>query len=108
VLDCVERTESHLLGITAGISSSNCSITTDMQSTLEASGIQLPALRNHIPCMVHSIQLALSPFMGSLGVKGHTKSSYAQERREESDQNKASTSRRVNEFKMSPMLESIT
>ena len=45
----------------------------ELQSTLEASGIQWPALRNHIPCMAHSIQLALNTFMSRLGVKGCTK-----------------------------------
>jgi len=38
-----------------------------------------PALRNHIPCMAHIIQLASGAFMSSLGVKGHTKSWEAHE-----------------------------
>jgi len=54
-------------------------MTCELQSTLEASGIEWPALRNHIPCMAHVIQLALGAFMSSLGVKGHTKSWEAHE-----------------------------
>jgi len=54
-------------------------MTRELQSTVEASGIKWPALRNHIPCMAHAIQLALGVFMGSLGVKGHTKSWEAHE-----------------------------
>jgi hypothetical protein len=48
-------------------------MTRELQSTLEASGIEWPALRNHIPCMAHVIQLALGAFISSLGVKDHTK-----------------------------------
>jgi len=55
-------------------------MTSQLQSTLEASGIGWPALRNHIPCMAHVIQLALGAFMSSLGVKGRTKSWEAHER----------------------------
>jgi len=54
-------------------------MTCELQSTLEASGIEWPALRNHIPCMAHIIQLALGPFMSSLGEKGRTKSWEAHE-----------------------------
>jgi len=39
----------------------------ELQSTLEASGIKLLALRNHIPCMAHIIQLGFGAFMSSLG-----------------------------------------
>jgi len=45
----------------------------ELQSTLEASGIEWPALRNHIPCMGRIIQLALGALMRSLGVKGRTR-----------------------------------
>jgi len=58
---------------------SKYSMTREMQSTLEVSRIEWPALRNHIPCMAHSIQLALGAFMSSLGVKGRTKSWEAHE-----------------------------
>jgi len=54
-------------------------MTRELQSTLEASGIEWPALRNHIPCMAHVIQLDLGAFMSSLGVKGRTKSWEAHE-----------------------------
>jgi hypothetical protein len=79
VLDRFELTDGRLLGITTNNASSNYSMTRKLQSTLEASGIEWPALRNHIPCMVHVIQLALGAFMSSLGVKGRTKSWEANE-----------------------------
>jgi len=53
--------------------SSYYSITCKLQSTLEVSEIKCPALRIHIPCMAHVIQLALGAFITSLGVNGHTK-----------------------------------
>jgi len=55
-------------------------MTHELQSTLEDPSIQWPALRNHIPCMAHIIQLAYGAFMSSLGVKGRTKSWEAHER----------------------------
>jgi len=48
-------------------------MTQEQQSTLEASGIEWPALRNHIPCMAHVIQLDFDACMSSLGVNGYTK-----------------------------------
>jgi len=72
VLDRFELTDDRLLGITTDNASSYYSMTRQLQSTLEASGIEWPALRNHIPYMVHVIQLALGAFMSSLGVKGRT------------------------------------
>jgi len=54
-------------------------MTCELQSILEASGIDWPAFRNHILCMAHVIQLALGAFMSSLGVKGRTKSWEAHE-----------------------------
>jgi hypothetical protein len=74
VLDRLELTDSRLLGITTDNASSNYLMTRELQSTLEASGIEWPALRNHILCMAHVIQLALGAFMSSPGVEGHTKS----------------------------------
>jgi hypothetical protein len=59
--------------------SSNYLMTRELQSILEASEIEWTALRNHIPCMAHSIQLALGAFMSSLGIKGYTKSGEAHE-----------------------------
>jgi len=55
-------------------------MTRELQSTLGASGIEWPALRNHIPCMAHVRELALGAFMSSLGVKGRTKSWEAHQR----------------------------
>jgi hypothetical protein len=55
-------------------------MTRELQSTLEATGIEWPALRTHITCMAHVIQLTIGAFMCSLGVKGHTKSWEAHER----------------------------
>jgi hypothetical protein len=51
-----------------------------LQSTLDAPGIEWPELRNHIPWMVHVIQLSSGAFMSSLGMKGCTKSWEAHER----------------------------
>jgi len=55
-------------------------MTRELHSLLESSGIKWPALRNHIRCMAHVIQLALCAFMSSLGGKGRTKSWEAHER----------------------------
>jgi hypothetical protein len=74
VLDPFEITDGRLLGITTNNALSNYSMTRELQLTLEASGIEWAALRNHIQCMVHFIQLALGAFMSSLSVKGYTKS----------------------------------
>ena len=85
-LDHFEHTDSHLLGITTGNASSNYSMTHNLQLTLQASEIEWPVLRNHIPCMVHAIQLASGSFMSSLGVNGRTKSWTANERDQQSHQ----------------------
>jgi hypothetical protein len=63
VLDHFELTDSRLRGITTDTASSNYSMTHELQSTVEFSGIELPALRNHIPYMAHIIQLAFGAFM---------------------------------------------
>jgi len=62
-------------------------MTRELQTTLEASGIEWPALRNHIPCMAHAIQLSLGAFMSSLSVKGRTKSWEAHERDQQFGEN---------------------
>jgi hypothetical protein len=62
-------------------------MTRELQSTLEASGIEWLALRNHIPCMVHVIQLAVGAFMSSLDVKGRTKSWESHERNQQFGEN---------------------
>ena len=87
--DRFELTDSRLLGITTDNAFSNYSMTRGLQSTLEASGIKCPALRNNIPCMAHVIQLALGPFIGSLAVKGHTKSWEAHERDQQFGENES-------------------
>jgi len=74
ILDHNKRTDSHLIGITTDNASSNYSMTHELQSTLEASGIEWPLLRNHVPCMAHGIPRALGAVMRSLGVKGSTES----------------------------------
>jgi len=61
----------------------------ELQSSLEASGIEWPAWRNHIPCMAHVIQLALGAFMSSFRVKNHTKSWEAHERDQQFGENKS-------------------
>jgi hypothetical protein len=78
-LHSIELTNSHLLGITPNAASSYFSMTRQLQSTLEAPGSKWPALRNHIPCMVHIIELALGAFMSCLDVKSRTKSWEAHE-----------------------------
>jgi hypothetical protein len=87
VLHHFELSDSRLFGITTDNASSNYSMTCQLQSTLEASGIEWPALRKHIPCMAHIIQLALGAFMSSLGVKGRTKSWEAHERDQQFGEN---------------------
>jgi hypothetical protein len=89
VLDRFELTDGTLLGITTDNASSNYSMTHELQSTLKASGMEWPALRNHIPCMAHIIQLALGVFMSSLGVKGPTKSWEAHERDQQFGENES-------------------
>jgi hypothetical protein len=89
VLDRFELTDGHLLGNTTDNASSNYSMTRELQSILEASVIEWPALRNHIPCMAHVIQLALGAFMSSLGVKGRTKSWGGHERDQQFGENES-------------------
>jgi hypothetical protein len=62
-------------------------MTGELKATLEASGIEWPALRNHISCMAYIIQLALGAFMSSLGVKGRTKFWEAHERDQQFGEN---------------------
>ena len=79
VLDHFKLTDGCLLGITTDNASSHYSMTWKLQTTFEASRIEWPAWRNHIPCMAHVIQLDLGAFMSSLGIKGHTESWEAHE-----------------------------
>jgi len=62
-------------------------MTWELQSTLQASGIEWPALRNHIPWMAHVIQLGLGTFMSFLNEKGRTKSWEAHERDQQFGEN---------------------
>jgi len=74
-----ELTDGRLLGITTENISWKYWIPRELQTTLAASVIEWPALRNYIPCVTHVIQLALGAFLSSLGVKCHTKSWEAHE-----------------------------
>jgi len=87
VLYYFELTNGRLLYIITDNASTNYLRTHELRPTLEASGIERPALRNHIPCMVHVIQLALCAFMSSLGVKGRTKSWEAHECNQQFEEN---------------------
>jgi len=89
VLHCFELTDGHLLGITTYNASLNYSMTHKLQTTLEASGIEWPALRNHIPCIAHFIQVALGAFMSTVGVKDRTKSWEAHERDQQFGENES-------------------
>jgi hypothetical protein len=89
VLDRFVLTDGRLLGIMTDNASSNYSMTRELHSTLEASGIGWPALRNHIPCMAHVIQLAVGAFMSSLCLKGRTKSWEAHERDQQFGENES-------------------
>jgi len=64
-------------------------MTHKLQSTLEAFAIQCPALRNHIPCMTHVIQLAIGAFMSCLSVKSRTKCWEAHERDQQFGENES-------------------
>jgi len=87
VLDHFGLTDGRLLGIKTDNASSNFSMTRNLQSTTEASGIEWAALRNNKPSMAHVIQLALGAFMSSLGVKGRTWSWEASERNQQLGEN---------------------
>jgi len=80
VVDSSELTIGRLLVITTDNASSKSSMTPEVQSTLEAPSIKWTALRNHLCCLAHIIQLALGAFMSRLGVKGSTRSWEAHER----------------------------
>jgi len=94
VLNRFELTDGRLLGIMADNASSNYLMTRELQSTLQTSGIEWAALRNHIPCMAHIIQLALGAFMSSLGVKGRITSWEAPERDQQFGENESTDIRK--------------
>jgi len=87
VLDHFQLADGRLIGIATDTASSNYSMTRELQSTLEASRIEWPALRNHIPCMVHVIELPLAAFISSLCVQGRTNSWEAHERDQQFGEN---------------------
>ena len=89
MLDRCELTDGRLLGTTSDNASSRYSMTCVLQWTLEATGIGLAALRNHIPCMAHVILLVVSAFMSSFSVKGRTKTWQAYERDQHSGENES-------------------
>jgi len=89
MLDHFELTDGRWLGISTDDASSNHSMTCELQSTLEASGIEWPAFSNHIPWIAHVIQLALGVFMSSLGGKGHTMTWEAHERDQQFGENES-------------------
>ena len=60
-----------------------------LQSTLEASGLEWRALRNHVPCMAHIIQLAIGGFMSSFGFRGRTQSWEAHDRDQQFGENES-------------------
>jgi hypothetical protein len=86
VLDRFGLDDGRLLAITTDNASSNYSMTKALQDTLETEGVEWSALRNHIPCMAHVIQLCVSGFMAKLGVRGREKSWEAHERDEQFQQ----------------------
>jgi hypothetical protein len=79
MLDRFELTDCRLLAIKTDNSSSNCLMTRELQATLDASSIMWPAMTNHLPCMAHTIELALGAFISSLGVNGRMESWEAHE-----------------------------
>jgi len=89
VLECFVLSDSRLRGLPTDNASSNYWMTSKPQSTLEDSGIDWPALWNHIPCMARIIQLALGAFMSSLGVNGPTKSLEAHARDQQFGENES-------------------
>jgi hypothetical protein len=74
VLHRYELTDGRGLRIATDNAFSYNSMTRDLQWLLEDSGMEWPALSNHIRCIAHFIQLALGAFISSLSVKGPTKS----------------------------------
>jgi hypothetical protein len=79
-LDRLEDIDGHVVVITTDSATRNYLMTLKLQSTLEDSGIEWPALTSHTPWMVHVIQIGLGAFLSSLGVKSRTKSWEAQKR----------------------------
>jgi len=89
VLDRFWLTDRHLLGVILDNAGSNFSLTWGIQLILEASGIESPALSNHIPWRLHVIQLASGTYMSSLGANNHTKYWEAHERDQQCGENES-------------------
>jgi len=68
--DHFDLADSRLLGISTANTGTKYSITRELQSSLEASGIDWPALMYLFRCMAHIIQPASGAVMSSPGVKG--------------------------------------
>jgi hypothetical protein len=64
-------------------------MTSKLQAVLEDFGIEWPALKNHILCMVPVMELAVSAFMSSLSVQGRSKSWETHERDQQFGENEA-------------------
>jgi len=80
VINRFDVNNSYLLGISPVNASANYSMTRELQSTLEASKVECPAMRNHIPLTTHGTQRAVGLFMSIFSVNGHTMSCDAHER----------------------------
>jgi hypothetical protein len=89
VQDCFELTKGLLFCITMDNALSHYLMPCVLQSTLEASVIEQPALRNHIPCMAQVILLASGAFMMRPSVKGRTKSWEAHDRDQQFGKNES-------------------
>jgi hypothetical protein len=74
VLDYFELAKGGLLDNANDKASSYYSMTHELQSTLEASGLEWPSLSNHLPCMLYDRLLAIGALISSLVVIAPTKS----------------------------------
>jgi hypothetical protein len=79
VLDRFEYSDGWLLRITTDNTLWKYTMTQELQYMLQILGIEWSALRTHVTCMAHVIQLYLGVFMGNLAVKEYTKSWEAHE-----------------------------
>jgi hypothetical protein len=70
VLDHFQLTDGRLLRFTTQNDFLFHSMTRELQSALDATGIVWPAMRNYIPRMAVGFQLAMGAFLSSVGVKG--------------------------------------
>jgi len=85
----VQLADGHFIGITTDKGSLNYSITCQLSSTPEDTAIKWHALRNHIRCMVHIIQLTVGAFRNSLGLRGCTNTWEAHELDQQLGENKS-------------------